>query len=358
MNYLLLPVLTILNLVLVATHAALPPELYWKSMLPTTPMPKAITDILHPDWMEDKSTNVGVGKGGVSVDTDKGKPKGNSVHVGKGGVNVHAGRGANVNVGGGGVSVNAGHKRKGKPATVVVGPHSPFAYNYAATETQLHDDPRAALFFLEKDLHPGTKMNLNFIRSSNAAAFLPRQVASATPFSSEKLTHIFNKFSVKPESEEAHIMKNTIEECEDASIQGEEKYCATSLESMVDFSILKLGKSVKVVSTVVDNKSAGLKKYTLKSGLMKLTARDKAVVCHKQNYPYAIFYCHKSESTRAYSVPLEADNGTRVKAVVVCHTDTSKWNPKHLAFQVLKIKPGTLSVCHFLPEDHIVWVPN
>lgn len=311
-----------MQLVLVATHAALPPELYWKSVLPTTPMPKAITDILHPGWMEDKSTNVGVGKG---------------------------------------VSVNAGHKRKGKPATVVVGPHSPFAYNYAATETQLHDDPRAALFFLEKDLHPGTKMDLNFIRSSNVAAFLPRQVASATPFSSEKLSHIFNKFSVKPESEEAHVMKNTIEECEDAAIQGEEKYCATSLESMVDFSISKLGKRVKVVSTtVVDNKSAGLKKYTLKSGLMKLTAEDKAVVCHKQNYPYAIFYCHKTESTRAYFVPLEADNGTRVKAdaVVVCHTDTSKWNPEHIAFQVLKIKPGTLSVCHFLPVDHIVWVPE
>lgn len=33
---------------LVATHGALPPELYWKSKLPTTPMPKAITDLLHP----------------------------------------------------------------------------------------------------------------------------------------------------------------------------------------------------------------------------------------------------------------------------------------------------------------------
>lgn len=32
----------------VATNAALSPEFYWKSMLPTTPMPKAITDLLHP----------------------------------------------------------------------------------------------------------------------------------------------------------------------------------------------------------------------------------------------------------------------------------------------------------------------
>ncbi|MCI55556.1 dehydration-responsive protein RD22-like, partial [Trifolium medium] len=78
-------------------------------------------------------------------------------------------------------------------------------------------------------------MHLNFIKSSNEAKLVPRQVADATPFSSEKLNDILIKFSVKPESEEAYIMKNTIKECEDASIEGEEKYCATSLESMVDF---------------------------------------------------------------------------------------------------------------------------
>ncbi|XP_045799804.1 BURP domain protein RD22-like, partial [Trifolium pratense] len=313
----------------------------------------------YADWMEDKSTNVNVGKGGVSVHTSKEKHKGTSVNVGKGGVNVHAGKGTNVNVGGGGggVSVSAGHKRKEKPVTVTVGSYSPFAYRYAATETQIHDDHKTTLFFLENNLHPGTRMHLNFIKSSNEATFIPRQVADATPFSSDKLNDIFNEFSVEPESEEAHIMKNTIKECEDASIEGEEKYCATSLESMVDFSTLKLGKSVKVVSTVVEKKNIGLQKYTVKSGVKKLASGDKIVVCHKQNYPYAIFYCHKTENTRAYFVPLETDNGIRVKAVVVCHTNTSKWNPKHIAFQVLKIKPGTIPICHFLPEDHIVWVP-
>jgi hypothetical protein len=338
----------ILNLVLVTAHGALSPEHYWKFVLPSTPMPKAITNILHFDWIEDKSTNVGVGKGGVSVHTSKEKHKETSVNVGKGSVNVHAGKGTNVNVGGVG----------GKPVTVIVGPHSPFAYRYAATETQIHDDHKTTLFFFEKNLHRGTNMHLNFIQSSNEAKFVPRQVADATPFSSEKLNDIFNKFSIKPESEEAHIMKNTIKECEDASIQGEEKYCATSLESMVDFSTLKLGKSVKAVSTVVEKKSVGLQKYTVKSGVKKLAAGDNAVVCHKQNYPYALFYCHKTENTRAYFVPLESDNGIRVKAIVVCHTNTSKWNPKHIAFQVLKIKPGTIPICHFLPEDHIVWVPN
>lgn len=151
-------------------------------------------------------------------------------------------------------------------------------------------------------------------------------------------------------------MKNTIEECEEKVTDGEETYCATSLESMVDFSTSKLGKNVDVVSTVVDRETE-LQKYTMAPGVKKL-ARDKVVVCHKQNYPYAVFYCHETETTKVFFVPLEGANGVRVKAIAVCHTDTSKWNPKHLAFHMLKIKPGTLSVCHFLPEDHVVWVPK
>ncbi|KAG5018755.1 hypothetical protein AAZX31_06G077700 [Glycine max] len=343
MEYRLLPIFTLLNLALVAIHAALPPEVYWKSVLPTTPMPKAITDILYPDWVEEKSTSVNVGGKGVNV------------HAGKGG------GGTNVNVGGkgsgGGVNVHAGHK--GKPVHVSVGSKSPFNYIYASTETQLHDDPNVALFFLEKDLHPGTKLNLHFTTSSNIqATFLPRQVADSIPFSSSKVEVVFNKFSVKPGSEEAQIMKNTLSECEEGGIKGEEKYCATSLESMIDFSTSKLGKNVEVVSTeVVEDKETGLQKYTVAPGVNKLSG-DKAVVCHKQNYPYAVFYCHKTETTRAYSVPLEGANGVRVKAVAVCHTHTSEWNPKHLAFQVLKVKPGTVPVCHFLPEDHVVWVPK
>ena len=48
--------------------------------------------------------------------------------------------------------------------------------------------------------------------------------------------------------------------------------------------------------------------------------------------------------------------GTKAKAVAVCHTNTMEWNPKYLAFQQLKVKPGTAPICHFLPKDHIVWV--
>ncbi|MQJ84101.1 hypothetical protein EI014_25415, partial [Escherichia coli] len=127
------------------------------------------------------------------------------------------------------------------------------------------------------------------------ATFLPRQAADSIPFSSNKVEDIFNVFSVKLGSEEAEVMKKTINECEDSGIRGEEKYCATSLESMVDFSTSKLGKNVEAVSTEVD-KATKLQKYTIAPGVKKL-AEDKAVVCHKQNYPYAVFYCHKTDTT-------------------------------------------------------------
>ncbi|KAK0572015.1 hypothetical protein LWI29_024927 [Acer saccharum] len=295
---------TFLTLALVASHAALSPELYWKSVLPNTPVPKAVTDLLHPDPVEDKSTAVGVGKGGVNVDAP-------DVFIG---------------------------------------------YRHGASENQLHDVQNTAIFFVEKDLHPGTKMNLHFTENLNEVTFLPRQVAKSIPFSSNQMPEILNRFSVKPGSLEADIMQNTIKECEEAGIKGEEKYCATSLESMIDFSTSKLGKNVRAISTEVEKRTQ-LQEYTISAGIEKLTD-NKSVVCHKQNYAYAVFYCHAIQTTSAYIVPLEGTDGTKAKAVAVCHTDTSAWNPKHLAFQVLKVNPGTVPICHFLPEDHIVWVAN
>ncbi|XP_022937410.1 BURP domain protein RD22 [Cucurbita moschata] len=376
-------VFALLFLAVAIGHANHSPEQYWSSVLPNTPMPKAIKDLLNYDLLEGKSTSVIVGKGGVNVNTGKGKaggtsvnvgkggvnvqaPKGKtggtSVNVGKGGVNVHApkakpGGGTSVNVGKGGVNVHTGHK--GKPVYVGVKPGSnPFNYIYAATETQLHDDPNTALFFLENQLRPGSKLTLHFPKPTSPATstFLPREVAKTVPFSSQKLPQILDRFSVKPTSFSAQLIRNAVEECEAPGIAGEDKYCATSLESMVDFSTSKLGKEVALVSTEVE-KETGLQQFTVANLAKKSPpATTTAVVCHKLSYPYAVFYCHSTQHTRVYKVGLVGADGTKADAVAVCHTDTSAWNPKHLAFQVLKIKPGTVPVCHFLPQDHLVWV--
>jgi len=303
-----------------------------------------------------KGANVHVGNNGVHVNA--GKPgKGADVHVGDGRVDVNAGKpgkgGAEVHVGSTGVSVHAGGK--GKHATVKVpGKGSPFDYNYAASETQLHDNPNVALFFLEKDLKPGTQMNLHFTQTTNGATFLPRDVAKSIPFSSDKIPEILAKFDLAPESEEAEVIKETVRECEEKGIEGEEKYCATSLEAMLDFTASKLGNEVGTVVSTHAEKETPMQKYVF-TGVKAVPGSD-SVVCHKQNYAYAVFYCHKTMATKTYIASLVGANGAKVKAAVVCHTDTSKWNPKHLAFHVLKVEPGSVPICHFLPEDHIVWV--
>ncbi|KAJ4952028.1 hypothetical protein NE237_028860 [Protea cynaroides] len=384
MDLRLLPIVAFLSLALVVSNATPTSKDYWQSKLPNTVMPKAIRDPLpfgSDKLTDEKSTSVDVGKGGVHVDAGKPKSGGTSVNVGKGGVNVNTGKGkssegtgvnvghkgvgvstgkpgsrTNVGVGKGGISVHTGPKKK--PVTVNVQPgKNPFMYKYAASEDQLQDDQNVALFFQEKELHPGTTMNLHFTKTTTGATFLPRQEAESIPFSSNKFSDVLQLYSVKPGSKEAQVMKSTIQECEEPAMQGEDKYCATSLESMVDFSTSKLGTTnVEAVSTEVGKEEINKKQqYTISRGVKKM-ASGKTVVCHDQPYVYAVFYCHSSRSTRAYKVPLVGSDGTKVNAVAVCHTDTSKWNPKHLAFQVLKVKPGTVPVCHYLPEDHVVWV--
>ncbi|KAM0053568.1 putative BURP domain-containing protein [Helianthus debilis subsp. tardiflorus] len=234
-------------------------------------------------------------------------------------------------------------------------------YAYGASKNQvsknhLNDNPIAKLLFLEKDLQQYGEMKLCFMKDNQKKPFLPKNVSDSIPFSSKDLPVIYNKFSINPDSMVAELMKQTLSLCEHKGIEGEEIFCATSLESMVDFCTAKLGGKVKALSTEVNGKeSTPSQKYKIE--LVRKFGATKSVVCHSQNYAYAVFYCHISVGIRSYAVSLEGEDGTKVKSVAVCHTDTSKWDPKHLAFQLLKITPGTVPVCHFLPEDHVLWVP-
>ncbi|XP_054819881.1 BURP domain-containing protein 3-like [Prosopis cineraria] len=307
----LLPIIAFLTVALEATHEALlPPELYWKSMLPTTPMPKSITDLLHPSG---------------------------------GGTIVHSG-------------INVKLRSQPRFATYMKN----YGRSYGTRHTTIQDDKsNANFFFLEKDLKPGHKMNMPFFfqTSNQDSTFLPREVVKSIPFSSSKMAVILKKFAVKVGSAYAEVLKNTIEECERSEMKGEEKYCATSLESMVDFSIFKLGKSVKALSLEVMNAvTMEEEEYTISQGVKKV-AEAKVVVYHKLDYVYAVFYCHNIKNTDEYMVPLEGALGSRMKAVSVCHKDTSQWNPKHIAFQMLKVKPGSVPLCHFLLPVAVVWVP-
>ncbi|KAI4331768.1 hypothetical protein L6164_016725 [Bauhinia variegata] len=246
-------------------------------------------------------------------------------------------------------------------------PNNPIFFWQRATTDQLHDDPNnpisvnqtlddssKILFFLENDLSPGKKLEMLFTKSPYSKILIPREVADAIPFSVEMLPEILKMFSVEPGSKEAQTIKTAIHHCEEPPrIKGAQKHCATSLESMVDYITSKLGKNVKAYSTEVE-KETKLQTYTISPGVKKIS--DEVIACHQKHYPYALFHCHKvGNSNRAYFVPLEGSDGTRVKAIAVCHSDTSEWDPNHLALRTLKIKPGTAPVCHFSPADNIFW---
>ncbi|KAK7310641.1 hypothetical protein RJT34_08263 [Clitoria ternatea] len=226
-----------------------------------------------------------------------------------------------------------------------------------------HLAPSLMVFFTLKDLKAGKRMPIHFPKRdpANSPKLWPREEADSVPFSSNQLPYLLKLFSFSPHSPQATAMENTLRECESKPIKGEVKFCATSLESMLDFThrILGLTSEIQSFATLHQTKSSvNFQNYTIMETLMQIPA-PKMVACHTMPYPYAVFYCHSQESgNRVYRVSLVGDNGDRVEAMVVCHLDTSQWAPNHVSFQVLGITPGSSSVCHFFPADHLIWLPK
>jgi hypothetical protein len=332
-------IFALFTVAIVVNDAALTSELYWNKVLPGTSMPKAIRESLNPESIQNKSTSAVGPNAAFSLKYAAAETSLKDVY-----------------------DVPVGKARNKRTQIFYTRIKYKIKYGHAAAETALKDAPNVSLFFLETDLVPGKTFNLQFIRAGSPVSFMPREMADSIPFSSHNLTYILHWFSIKPESEKANTMKDTITLCEEPGMSGEKKYCATSLESMIDFSTKILGKknNVKAVSTG-SNGDTQFKKYKIEHSVNCLTGDEDvdatAVVCHKMAYVYAVFYCHSIESTKLYMVPLKSETGWDVKAVAVCHEDTTKWNPEHLSFQMLKVKPGT-PICHFLADDTVIWYRN
>lgn len=96
-----------------------------------------------------------------------------------------------------------------------------------------------------------------------------------------------------------------------------------NLESMNDFTTTKLNPKVKAILTEVINGE----KNTLVQNKIKMVKKlsgNNVVVCHKQNYTYAVFYCQKIVGTRVYAVSTVGLDGVKMDMVVVCLIDTAR----------------------------------
>ncbi|XP_022753693.1 BURP domain protein RD22-like [Durio zibethinus] len=291
---------TAITLAFAVSHAALPVEMYWRSVFPNTPMPEALRNLLLPA---------------------------------------------------------AGDKKLALADIVKDNKRDLIEYGNPSKEFEDGNAPtNKDAFFFESELHPGRTMIVkDLTKKASKATFLPRSVAESIPFSTQKIPEILKYFSLEAKSAEANLLKETIENCERPAIEGEEKYCATSLESFVDLGVSKLGKNIQLLSNELKKETQN-QKFTIGQGV-KLMGESE-IVCHKMTYAYAVFLCHSIHKTALYTVPLVGADGTRARALAVCHKDTSTWNPKHLAFQILKVKPGTVPICHFLFRETLVWLSN
>ena len=226
-----------------------------------------------------------------------------------------------------------------------------------------HMDMKTVVFFTLNDLKLGKKITIYFPNkdSSKSPHFLPREEANSIPFSYNLLQYLLNYFSFSKGSPQAKAMENTLRSCEVKPIKGETKVCATSLESMLDFvqDVFGLDLQFRVLTTThLIKSSVLLDNYTIIEEPKEIVA-PILVACHTMPYPYAVFYCHSQVSeSKVFLVSLVGQSGGRIEVVVVvCHMDTSQWSRDHVSFCVLGIEPGTSHVCHFFPNDNLVYVP-
>ncbi|KAJ8570054.1 hypothetical protein K7X08_006631 [Anisodus acutangulus] len=320
-----LQALTIFLLAFVAsTHAAISPEVYWKVKLPNTQIPKVIKDFLP------QSDNVV-----PELKQDNTKEK---VYYGLSGY----------------IAISWHHAANSAYERLVLEKVNPIKQ---VTEG-IDDSPLKQYFLLEKDLEKGNVINFPSLLNKNEAPFLPRKFAESIPFSMEKFPEILNHFSIDSKSKDAQAIEKTIKLCEEPEVKHKEKrICVASLESMVDFGLSVLGTNdILAITSEVQGETQNSQRYTIEQ--VQQIADGDNMVCHKLNYPYALHYCHVGGSTKTFMVSMIGDDGTKVKAVSVCHKDTSFWNPNSFPFKLLKVKPGTTPICHFVQDDQIVFVPS
>ncbi|KAF7052076.1 hypothetical protein CFC21_060230 [Triticum aestivum] len=213
------------------------------------------------------------------------------------------------------------------------------------------------LFFHEEAVQVGKTMTLYFpLAASAPLGLLPRHVADSIPFSASSLPTALARLGVANNSVQAANMEETLYMCDLPPKAGEAKFCATSLEALVEGTMAALGtRNVRPMASDLPRSGAPKQPYAVRA--VHPVDGSSFVSCHDHNYPYTVYMCHNTPATRAYMVEMEgAHSGLAVTVAAICHTDTSHWDAEHFSFKVLGTKPGDGPICHYLPYGHNVWV--
>ena len=251
--------------------------------------------------------------------------------------------------------VSAGNDPKGPPST-----NSKDLEGHPSPNLDRTEAFKVGFFNLD-DLYVGNVMTLQF-PVQEVSPFLSKKEADSIPLAMSQLPSVFQLFSIPEDSPQAKSMLGSLEQCEAETITGETLTCVNSLESMLEFVDTILGSYAKhnILTTTKPSPTATpLQNYTILEVSHDIDA-PKWVACHPLSYPYAIYFCHYiATGTRVFKVSLVGDaNGDKMEAVGICHLDTSDWNADHIVFRQLRVTAGkNTPVCHFLPVNHLMWVP-
>ncbi|KAI4974405.1 hypothetical protein ZWY2020_047685 [Hordeum vulgare] len=213
------------------------------------------------------------------------------------------------------------------------------------------------LFFHEEAVQVGKTITFYFpLAASALLGLLPRHQADSIAFSTSSLPSALARLGIANSSVQAANMEETLYMCDLPPKAGEAKFCATSLEALVEGTMEALGtRNIRPMTSDLPRSGAPKQPYTVR-GVHPVDG-STFVSCHDHNYPYTVYMCHNTPSTRAYMVEMEAaHSGLVVTVAAICHTDTSHWDAEHFSFKVLGTKPGDGPVCHYLPYGHNVWV--
>ncbi|KAF7809289.1 polygalacturonase 1 beta-like protein 3 [Senna tora] len=199
-------------------------------------------------------------------------------------------------------------------------------------------------FFRESMLKEGLVMPMPDIRDKlPGRSFLPRSILSNLPFSTSKISELKQIFKVADDSSMEKILMNSLNECERAPSRGETKRCVGSIQDMIDFVTLVLGRDVTVRTTENVN---GSKKNVMVGSIKRINGGKvtQSVSCHQSLFPYLLYYCHSVPKVRVYEADLLHPN-TKARinhGVAICHLDTSAWSATHGAFLALGSGPGRI----------------
>ncbi|CAL5002537.1 unnamed protein product [Urochloa decumbens] len=229
----------------------------------------------------------------------------------------------------------------------------------SASPVNVVDDitKKMAVFFREDALRVGQTLPFRFPAPVTAPlGFLPRHVADAIPFSSATLPSVLAQLGIAEDSPQAAKMEDTLAMCEAPGLSWEAKFCATSLEALVEGAQGVIGTQdvTEMLSKVPRAGSPRLQAYAVRA--VRAIEGSTFVGCHQKEYPYTVYMCHSTGPSRAYEVEMEGTvDGDKITLLAVCHTETSEWDEDHVAFKVLGTRPGGPPVCHVLPYGHILW---